>query len=250
MTLGTRGCVARVLRAATAFAVCALAAGCATMQGGAGAPAPFASKVDPFEPFNRAMYAIHEPIDRNVMRPIAQAWVDHVPRPVQLAVSTLFGNIEDGFSALNGLLQGKWDKAGNDLGRLTVNVWGFGLIDIATDAGIPKGDEDFGQTFGAWGIPQGPYLFVPLIGPTTVRDGTGLVIRAYASPFNLVNDIPFRNSMWGLGAVNLRAQALEASDLVDRAAIDRYTFIRRSYLQRREYLVHEGNPPKPKDDDE
>jgi len=231
-------------RALAALALAALVAGCATT----GDRAP--SKADPFEPFNRAMYAIHEPIDTNIVRPIAQAWVDYVPTPVQSAVRTFFGNIEDGFSAFNGLLQGKWEKAGNDLGRLTVNVWGFGVVDIASQAGIPKGDEDFGQTFGYWGIPQGPYLFVPLIGPTTVRDGTGLIIRAYASPLlYVVDDVPLRNVLWFLGAIDLRAQLLDASRVVDQAALDHYTFIRRSYLQRREYQVYDGNPPK-KDDDE
>ena len=116
-----------VTRALAALGLAVLAGGCATMQGNA---AP--SRSDPFEPFNRAMYAIHEPIDTNLVRPIAQAWVDYVPKPVQQGVQTFFGNIEDGFSAFNGLLQGKWDKAGNDLGRLTVNVWGFGVVDIAT----------------------------------------------------------------------------------------------------------------------
>ena len=229
---------------AAALAVAAaLAAGATT-----GASAP--SKADPFEPFNRAMYAIHEPIDTNIVRPIAQAWVDYVPNPIQSAVRTFYGNIEDGFSAFNSLLQGKWDKAGNDLGRITVNIFGLGLIDIATQAGIEKGDEDFGQTFGYWGIPQGPYLFVPLVGPTTVRDGTGLIIRYYAGPITyVVDDVPLRNVLYFLGALDLRVQALEASSLVDRAAIDPYTFIRRAYLQRREYLVHDGNPPR-KDDDE
>jgi phospholipid-binding lipoprotein MlaA len=232
------------MRKAAALALAAALAGCATTGGGA------PSKADPFEPFNRVMYAIHEPIDTNIVRPIAQAWVDYVPQPIQSATRTFFGNIEDGFSALNGLLQGKWDKAGNDLGRLTVNVWGFGVVDIASQAGIPKGDEDFGQTFGHWGIPQGPYLFVPLIGPTTVRDGTGLVIRAYASPiYYIVDDVPLRNVLWFLGAIDLRAQLLDASKVVDQAALDPYTFIRRSYLQRREYQVYDGNPPK-KDDDE
>jgi phospholipid-binding lipoprotein MlaA len=141
-------------------------------------------------------------------------------------------------------------KAGNGLGRLTVNVWGFGVVDIATQVGIEKGDEDFGQTFATWGFPQGPYLFIPLIGPTTVRDGTGLIIRYYAGPVTyLVNDIPLRNVLYFLGAVDLRASLLDASKMVDQAAIDKYTFIRRAYLQRREYLVHDGNPPR-KDDDE
>ena len=232
-------------RVVAALALGGALAGCATMPGNS---AP--SKADPFEPFNRVMYAIHEPIDTNVVRPVAQAWVDHVPAPVQHAVNTFFGNIEDGFSAFNSLLQGKWEKAGNDLGRITVNIWGFGLVDIATQAGIPKGEEDFGQTFGHWGIPQGPYLFVPLMGPTTVRDGTGVIIRYYLGPITyMVNDVPLRNVLYFLGALDLRVQALEASKLVDQAAIDRYTFIRRAYLQRREYLVHDGNPPR-KDDDE
>jgi phospholipid-binding lipoprotein MlaA len=196
------------------------------------------------------MYAIHEPIDTNVVRPFAQAYVDYVPSPVRSAIHTFFGNIEDGFSALNGLLQGKWEKAGNDLGRITVNVWGFGLIDIASQAGIPKGEEDFGQTFGFWGVPQGPYFFVPLLGPTTLRDGTGLVIRYYLGPTTyIVDDVPLRNVLYFLGGLDLRAEALEAQKVVDQAAIDRYTFIRRAYLQRREYLVHDGNPPKKEDDE-
>jgi phospholipid-binding lipoprotein MlaA len=232
-------------RTAGALLFAALASGCATT----GYLAP--SKADPFEPWNRAMYAIHEPIDQNLVRPLAQAWVDYVPSPVQHAVRTFFGNIEDGFSALNGLLQGKWEKAGNDLGRITVNIFGLGLIDIASDAGIPKGDEDFGQTFGYWGFPQGPYFFVPIFGPTTLRDGTGVVLRYYLGPVTYaVDDVPLRNVLYFIGGLDLRVQALDASAMVDRAAIDKYTFIRRSYLQRREYLVHDGNPPKKEDDDE
>ena len=238
--------LSRTIRTCAALALAALLAGCATMPNG-----QEAAKGDPFEPFNRAMFAIHEPIDQNLVRPLAQAWVDYVPSPVQHAVRTFFGNIEDGFSALNGLLQGKWEKAGNDLGRITVNIFGLGLIDIASDAGIPKGDEDFGQTFGYWGIPQGPYFFVPIFGPTTLRDGTGVVIRYYLGPVTyVVDDVPLRNVLYFIGALDLRVQALDASAMVDRAAIDKYTFIRRSYLQRREYLVHDGNPPKKEDDDE
>lgn len=230
-------------RTAWALLFAGLASGCATT----GALAP--SKADPFEPWNRAMFAIHEPIDRDIVRPIAQAWVDYVPAPVQHAVRTFFGNIEDGFSALNGLLQGKWEKAGNDLGRITVNIFGLGLIDIASDAGIPKGDEDFGQTFGYWGIPQGPYLFIPLFGPTTVRDGSGWILRILWSPTTEIPDVAVRNVIYGLGAIDYRASALGATSLIDQASIDKYTFVRRAYLQRREYLVHDGNPPKEKDDE-
>jgi len=237
------GALARLIAAA---AVAVVVQGCATTGGGA------PPKYDPFEPFNRAMYAIHQPIDDYFMQPVAQAWVDYVPKPMQMAVTNFFGNIEDAFSAINGLLQGKWEKAGNDMGRVTVNSFmGLGgLIDIASDAGIPRGEEDFGQTFGYWGFPQGPFLFVPVIGPTTVRDGTGLIIRAYAAPVNYINDVPLRNILYGLAFVNERALLLQATSIVDTGALDRYSFIRRSYLQRREYLVHDGSPPKPKDDDE
>ncbi len=221
----------------------ALLGGCATVA----APSPD----DPFEPWNRAMFAVHEPIQENVVRPAIQAYVDYVPAIVRQPISNFFNNIDDLFSAINGMLQGKGDKAGHDLGRVIINTaFGFGgLIDIASDAGIPRGNEDFGQTFGVWGIPQGPYLFIPLWGPTTVRDGTGWVIRYFAGPVTyVVNDVPVRNVIYGAGVVDLEAQTLDAQRLVDRAAIDRYTFIRRSYLQRRAYLTWDGKPPPEKDD--
>jgi len=207
---------------------------------------------DPFEASNRVMYQINEPLDRYFARPIAQAYVDYMPKIIQQAASNYFNNIDDLFSGINGLLQGKLDKAGNDFGRVLINTgFGFaGLIDIASDMSIPRGNEDFGQTFGYWGIPQGPYLFIPLWGPTTVRDGTGSILRYWYSPTNLIPNVPVRNVIYGFGAVDGRARLLDASSLLDQASIDPYTFVRRSYLQRREYEVYDGNPPKPKDDDE
>ena len=204
---------------------------------------------DPFEPVNRAMYAINKPIDDHLMRPIAQAYLDYVPALIRQGISNEFSNIDDFFSGINGLLQNKPEKAGNDFGRVLVNFWGLGgLVDIATDLGIPKGNEDFGQTFGYWGIPQGPYLFVPLWGPTTVRDGTGSLIRIWYGPVGYIPFVPLRNIIYGIGAVDLRASALGTTSLIDEAALDPYTFVRRAYLQRREYLVHDGNPPPEKDD--
>ncbi len=231
-----------VTRAIGAVVTAMLLAGCALGP----------TKSDPFEPWNRAMYAIHEPIDDNIVRPAVQAYVDYAPRVMRLAISNVFNNIDDLFSAINGFLQGKLDKAGNDLGRVLINTgFGFGgLIDIASDAGIERGMEDFGQTFGVWGFPQGPYLFVPLFGPTTVRDGTGVIVRVYLGPVGYIPDVALRNSLYGVGAVDLRAQALEASSIVDKAALDRYTFIRRAYLQRREYLVNDGKTPPVKEEDE
>jgi len=220
----------------------------AVLAGCAAAP----SRDDPFEPMNRASYAVHEVVDGYVVKPVAQAYVDYTPKLVQTGIRNFFGNIDDLFSFINGMLQNKPEKAGNDLGRVITNT-GFGLlglIDIASDAGIPKGNEDFGQTFGYWGIPQGPYLFIPVLGPTTVRDGTGWIIRAYTTPVGYIPDVPTRNILWGIGFLDARASALQAESLVDQASLDRYTFIRRSYLQRRQYLVYDGAPPPPKEDDE
>lgn len=229
-------------RALAAVSATALLAGCAA--------AP--SREDPFEPMNRASYRVHEVVDGQIVKPMVQAYVDYTPRLVQQGIHNFFGNIDDFFSFINGMLQNKPDKAGHDLGRVMMNT-GFGLlglIDIASEAGIPKGNEDFGQTFGVWGIPQGPYLFIPVFGPTTVRDGTGWIIRAYATPIGYIPDVSTRNILWGIGFIDARASALEAESLVNQAALDPYTFIRRAYLQRRRYLVYDGQPPPVKDDDE
>jgi phospholipid-binding lipoprotein MlaA len=210
------------------------------------------TREDPFEPVNRVSYKVHQVVDGRIVKPVAQAYVDYTPKPVRLAVSNFFGNIDDMFSVVNDMLQGKGDKAGNDLGRVITNT-GFGvlgLIDIAGSAGIPKGNEDFGQTFGFWGIPQGPYLFIPVFGPTTVRDGSGWLIRGYASPVSYIEDTATRDILWTLNLVDLRASALQTENLLNQAALDPYTFIRRSYLQRRQYLVYDGKPPPPKEDEE
>ena len=210
------------------------------------------SRDDPVEPMNRASYRVHEVVDGHFIKPMVQAYVDYTPRLVQQGIHNFFGNIDDFFSFINAALQNKPDKAGHDLGRVITNT-GFGLlglIDVASEAGVPKGNEDFGQTFGVWGIPQGPYLFIPVFGPTTVRDGTGWIVRGYASPIGYIEDIPTRNVLWALNAVDLRASALQAESVVNQAALDPYTFIRRAYLQRRRYLVYDGQPPPAKDDDE
>ena len=210
------------------------------------------SRDDPFEPMNRASYRVHEVVDGHFIKPMVQAYVDYTPRLVQQGIHNFFGNIDDFLSCINAALQNKPDKAGHDLGRVITNT-GFGLlglIDVASEAGVPKGNEDFGQTFGVWGIPQGPYLFIPVFGPTTVRDGTGWIVRGYASPIGYIEDIPTRNVLWALNVIDLRASALQAESVVNQAALDPYTFIRRAYLQRRRYLVYDGQPPPAKDDDE
>jgi phospholipid-binding lipoprotein MlaA len=220
---------------AAALAAVFLLGGCAT--------AP--SKVDPLEPMNRVMYDIHDVADTVIMKPIAQAYEAVVPAIIRKGITNAFNNIDDFISAINDLLQGKLEKAGNDMGRVLLNTtWGIlGINDLASDLGIERGNEDFGQTFAVWGFPQGPYLFIPIIGPSTVRDGTGLLVRIWIGPVGYIPNVPVRNSLYGLGAVDLRAQALETGALIDQAALDKYTFIRNAYLQRRRYLIYDGKPP-------
>jgi phospholipid-binding lipoprotein MlaA len=218
----------------------------AALAGCAAAP----SQVDPLEPVNRAMFEVHEVADKFVMKPVVDAYTAVVPKLVRTGVSNFFNNFDDLFSGVNALLQGKPDKAGNDFGRVLVNTFVLGgIFDVASDLGIERGGEDFGQTFGVWGLPQGPYLFVPVIGPTTVRDGTGLLVRIYLGPVGFIPDVPVRNSLYGVGAVDLRAQATDAISIADTASLDKYLFIRNAYLQRRRYLVYDGKVPPEKEEE-
>jgi len=231
----------KIMLSAAALCAAVLLSGCATTGGRAD---------DPFEASNRVMFKINEPLVEYIAKPVAELYVAVLPSFVRTAINNYVNNIDDLFSIVNDALQGKWDKMGNDMGRVMINTgFGFGgLIDIASDAGIPRGMEDFGQTFGYWGIPQGPYLFIPLWGPTTVRDGTGSILRLVWSPTNEIPNVAVRNVVYGLVTVNEAPGAVDAMKLVDQASLDPYTFVRRSYLQRREYLVHDGKPPPEKDD--
>lgn len=216
--------------------------GCATV--------PSSSPADPFEPMNRAMFEVHEVADQFVVKPIIDVYTLLIPKPIRTGVSNVFNNIDDLFSGVNALLQGKPDKAGNDFGRVLLNTFVLGgVFDVASDLGIERGMEDFGQTFAVWGFPQGPFLFIPVWGPTTFRDGTGSIVRVYLGPVDWLNNIAVRNTMWGLGAVDIRAQASDALSIVDTAALDKYRFLRNAYLQRREYLVYDGKPPPEKEEE-
>jgi len=203
------------------------------------------SRVDPLEPMNRAFFQFHDVVDTAVVKPAIRAYIDIVPEFFRTSVSNVFNNIDDLISALNDLLQGKLDKFGNDMGRVMLNT-GFGiggLFDLASQLGIERGNEDFGQTFAVWGFDQGPYLFVPFLGPSSFRDGAGWIARVAVGPVGYIPDIPVRNTLYGFGAVDIRAQLVGAGELVDTAALDRYLFIRNAYLQRRRYLVYDGKPP-------
>ena len=216
--------------------------GCATTQ----------SRVDPFEPWNRAMFEVNDVVDGNIVKPVAEAYVKYTPEPIRTGISNFFGNIEDLFVGINNVLEGNGNRAGDDFGRVLLNTtFGLGgIFDLASMMGIERHTQDFGITFGKWGFSQGPYFFVPLFGPTTVRDGTGTVIRAFLGPTTYIfTDVPVRNIIWGVGALDLRANMLGTESMVDQAALDRYRFIRNAYLRARRYQVYDGKPP-PEDDDD
>jgi len=209
------------------------------------------TKEDPYEPFNRSMFSVHEAVDGAVIKPVAQGYVAVVPEPIRTAVSNFFGNIDDIFSGVSSLLQGNGNRAGDTFGRVLLNSsFGLGgIFDLASMMGITKDRNDFGITFGKWGFPQGPYLFVPGFGPTTVRDGAGWIVRLYTGPVGFIPDVPVRNSLYGLGYVDIRQQALATESVVETAAIDKYRFIRNAYLRARRYQLYDGHPPPEEDED-
>lgn len=227
---------------ATAAAVAL--SGCAT--------GPDSNPRDPLEPFNREVTKINEDLDRGVFRPVAEVYSDVVPSPVRTAVTNVFSNFSDVYSALNNLLQGKPKRFAEDTMRVAINtVLGLGgLIDIATPAGLPKYNEDFGQTLGVWGVPSGPYLVLPLFGPSTVRDTTGMFVDRQADPGAYIYPVSLRNSLTGVRLVNTRANLLGATSLIEQAALDKYAFTRDAYLQRRAYLINDGNLPDEDDEDD
>jgi phospholipid-binding lipoprotein MlaA len=210
------------------------------------------TKEDPFEPFNRSMYEVHQVVDGNVVKPIAQGYVKVVPEPVRTGVSNIFGNIDDLFTGINNVLEGRGQQAGDDFGRVLLNsTFGLGgIFDLASMMGINKDKKDFGITFGKWGAPSGPYLFIPLFGPTTVRDGTGTLVRLFIGPVGYIPEVAVRNTIYGVGYVDARAQALDAESVLDTAAIDRYRFLRNAYLKNRLYQIYDGKPPPEADDAE
>lgn len=225
-----------------ATAAAAVLAGCAT--------GPTANPKDPLEPFNREVSRINEDFDKGVLRPVSQFYADYTPTPVQRAVENFFSNVSDVYSAVNNLLQGKPGRAAEDTMRVAINsVLGIGgLIDIATPAGLPKYKEDFGQTMGVWGVPAGPYLVLPLFGPSSVRDAGGMLVDRQFDPSAYIYPVSLRNSLAGVRIVAGRAQLLGATGLIEQAALDKYAFMRDAYLQRREYQVYDGDPPSRPDE--
>ncbi len=205
---------------------------------------------DPVEGFNRAMFAFNDGIDKAIIKPVAQGYEAALPSPVRTGVSNFFGNIDDIFIAANNLLQGKVPEALSDVGRVLINstVGLLGVIDVASEAGLEKHDEDFGQTFGRWGVGDGAYLVLPLFGPRTLRDTFGLVLDVKADPVSQLSDVSPRNTLTVTRGIDERARLLSTDKIVEEAALDRYSYIRDAYLQRRRSKIFDGNPPREKYD--
>lgn len=203
---------------------------------------------DPLEPLNRGIYQFNDVVDKAAFKPIAQGYRAVLPSPVRTGVSNFFSNIDDIFVTGNNLLQGKVHTAASDFARLLTNTTlGLGgLFDVATGFGLEKHNEDFGQTLGVWGVGDGPFLMLPLYGPSTVRDAVGSAVQFYLDPVWNIDNVPTRNSLAGLRFVNTRANLLDAEKVLDTAALDPYTFLRDAYLQQRRSLIYDGNPPREK----
>ncbi len=214
----------------------ALLSACATVPGAGQDPR------DPFENYNRAMYDFNMGLDRKVIRPVAEGYVDIVPSPVRTAIGNFFSNIGDVWTAVNNYLQVKPREGTQDVARVVLNsTFGvLGLIDVATPMGLPKHEEDFGQTLGKWGVQSGPFLVLPLFGASTVRDGLARPVDFLADPVSQVSDAGTRNVARGVRLVDNRADLLGASSLMEDAALDPYQFLRDAYLQRRESRVRDG----------
>jgi phospholipid-binding lipoprotein MlaA len=234
------------LRRLAVAALAAALAGCATVRN----PDPR----DPWEPLNRATFEFNDAADKVVFRPLAEVYRFVLPELVRTGVRNFYENLRDPWIALNQLLQGKVEEALSDGFRFVANSsFGLGgIFDIATDMGMPKHAEDFGQTLAVWGVDFGPYLVLPILGPSSVRDGVALIPAAYAYlPYELPRWLAsdgdhwarWSNALTAVDFVQTRANLLDATSLLEQAALDRYAFVRDAYFQRRRNLIYDGNPP-------
>ncbi|NKN34023.1 MlaA family lipoprotein [Marichromatium bheemlicum] len=227
------------------FGAALLLAGCAS------GAARVSDPRDPLEPYNRAVYRFNTDFDKAFVQPVSRAYRKVTPEPVDRGVSNFFANINDMTSAVNNVLQFKMSRAGSDVGRVFINstVGVLGVFDVATNVGLPSYKEDFGQTLGYWGLEPGAYFMLPFVGPSSIRDTFGFAGDVVLDPFFSIQK---SHIYWGavvVRAVDQRADLLDASDLLEEAALDPYSFLRETYLQRRESLVHDGNPPRGDGDD-
>ena len=233
------------LRLAVYLSVIIWSTGCATAQSADVA----ASDNDVLEPMNRHMYRINDFLDQTVAEPIADVYLEYMPKPIRNSISNFLDNVAYPNVILNDFLQGKGKQGLEDSGRFVVNsTFGlFGIWDMATHLGLEAHDEDFGQTLGVWGLDDTTYLVLPLIGPNSVRDAPGLGISTLTNLLFYVSN-PVAIPITVLGLVDRRARVSDAVNFRDEAAVEPYLFTREAYLQRRKFLIHDGNPPVENDE--
>ena len=201
---------------------------------------------DPLQAYNRVMFAFNERADQYALKPVAKAYRFITPKPVQFVVGNFFSNLGDLWTGFNNLLQGKGKAAASDTARFFVNsTLGFlGFADVATEMGLEKHNEDFGQTLGWWGVPSGPYFVIPLLGPSTIRDAASRPVDTYGQPYMWQDGHDaLKWSLWTVDKVHTRASLLDAEGALNDAALDKYTLMRDGWLARRRNQVYDGDPP-------
>ena len=233
--------MSRITKFVAALAAAVAMTGCATTHN---------NPVDPFEGFNRAVFKFNDGVDRVALKPAATVYRNVLPSFVQTGVGNFFGNLADVWTSANNFLQGNIENGLNDMMRVVVNsTLGLGgLLDIGSEAGLQKHKEDFGQTLGVWGVKSGPYVMLPLLGPSTLRDTFATPVDAIGNPLSYAESTRASVAANIVRVVDLRASLLDTTALVEDAAIDRYEFIRDAYLQRRESKIHRKELLRHKDD--
>jgi phospholipid-binding lipoprotein MlaA len=238
---------AAAARLAAGLVFCAVIGGCATVPAATGAsgPTPLVNPADPWEDVNRSIYAFNEALDEALLKPLSEAYRDVVPKLVRTGVDNFFGNFYDAWSAANQLLQGKLeDSLVMGTRVLTNTLFGLGgLLDPATEMRLTRRSEDFGQTLGRWGVPSGPFIVLPLFGPSTVRDATGFLVDRQVSPAQLSGNDASRWVIGSMEVINVRTKLLQTLTLLDDVALDKYSFVRDAYLARRRDAVYDGAAP-------
>jgi phospholipid-binding lipoprotein MlaA len=221
------------LRALAATALALALGACATVEN----PNPR----DPWEGFNRPVHNFNEGVDRVVLRPVATLYREKVPPLVRTGVANFFGNLSDAWSGVNSLLQFRLQEAGDSVARVQINtVFGvFGIFDVASNFNIERHREDFGQTLGRWGVPTGPYLVIPLLGPSTLRDAVALPVDRQFDPVSYVDPTGVRQSLYVLRVIDKRSNLLRVGSVLDEASLDKYSFIRDAHLQRRRAEIYD-----------
>lgn len=214
-----------------------LLTGCAT--------GPNANPADPLEPFNRGVYQFNDTVDVAVLKPVAIAYRDYTPDLLRQGVRNFFNNLQDGWSVVNNALQLKGQSTSDSFGRFLLNsTFGLGgIFDLASDLGIDRSTKDFGHTLGYWGVAPGPYLVLPFMGPSTLRDTLARPVDTLGTVTTHISHVPTRNTVFVVELVDRRESFLKATEMLEQVALDPYTFTRDAFLQRRRSAVYDGNPP-------